>query len=498
MSVIKNLKNYSNSVLDWSSFDGKKALLLMLISLLFFYPILYGHGIYTDDLHRLETGAFWWLNDGRPLTYLIGKMYSLTRGPVIDPTPYNWIISIALIGVAAKLVYLHFANTYKQTAFMLASIFIANPFFIQNMLYRFDSISMALAVFFCVLGFCIRQECFFLKILLLFISMNFYQTAYNLFLGLMAIDLLIMFSNPQTKGDIRKYLIKGFLIFFLVTVCYFIEKQLFLHVTQGRSSLLSISSALPLDIFKNYYHAFTPFMSFWKINFIFIIPAILLMGLALLNHIFTHKNISFIFGCSISLLLVILSSLGFMVLLAYQMDFFQVRVYMYFPVVIMFIYIICDHSFKNAAKIVILPILFACFIFSARVGNIQQLQEEFEKPIFYGLTVDIYDVKNKYGINEFNTIGQVPYSAFISNSLSQTPFYGFMSRYEGDTRYRLLEYGNKDVYSQFYDDSAELHSRFDKEKNHLTTVKNRPYYFIYINNTNHNGWIVWKTVWLLN
>lgn len=497
MCIKTKLQNYIKNIFDWSEFSVKKTAIFILISLLFFYPILYAHAIYADDLYRLKTGQFLWLADGRPLAYLIAKIYTLTHTYIIDPTPFNWIFAITVIGVSAKIIYIYFESKYKESSFLLASIFIINPFFIQNMLYRFDSIGMSLAILFCISSFCVKREFFILRILLLLICINFYQPASNLFLGLMAIEIVLMFHCKYHTKIIRQSIISNLVIFIFASVIYLFEKALFLHVTSGRTSILDISWSLPYNLLKNYIHAFEPFLSFWEINFIFILPALILMIISLFKIMFYDRNMRLIVGFIIALLFIIISSLGGMVLLKYQLDFFQVRVYMYFPIVVMFIYLITKYSFSNLAKMVLIPILFVCFIFSARVGNIQQLQTEFEKPIFYGLTVDIYSIENKYKIEKFYSLGQVPYSAFVSNELSSTPFYGYMTRYEGDTKTRLLEYGNNKVSLKFQDSPESQRAIFDKKKHELLLVVDKPYYDLYIDKKSHEGWVIWKTVWLV-
>jgi hypothetical protein len=263
--------------------------------------------------------------------------------------------------------------------------------------------------------------------------------------------------------------------------------------------MLGLSIWLPYDLFKNYIHAFVPFFSFWKINFIFILPAIILMIASLFKNALFDKDKKLLSGYALGFIITFISSLGFMAFLTYQIDFFQVRIYMYFPIIIMFIYIVCNGCFSRLAKIVLIPIIFVCLIFSARVGNIQQLQSEFEKPIFYGLTEDIYTINKNYNLDKIYSLGQVPYSAFVANALSSTPFYGYMTRYEGDTKTRLLEYGNQKVQLKFRDSPTSLRATFEKQKQKKKTllILDRPYYSIYINTQLHEGWVIWKNVWLL-
>lgn len=498
-----NLKNRFNSyiyeILDLSQIRAKVVIYLILISLVFFYPVLYAHAIYADDLYRLKTGQYLWLADGRPLAYLVAKIYTLTNTYVIDPTPFNWIFAIIAIGLSAKLIYLYFQDNYKESSFLLASIFIINPFFIQNMLYRFDSIGMSLAIFFCVLSFSIKQKFFFTRVFLLFVCINFYQPASNLFLGLIAIDTLMMFHCKYHYDGLKKRLLGGIGVFFIATLFYFFEKKLFLHVTPGRSDMLGLSMWLPYELFKNYINAFAPFFLFWKMNFIFILPAIILMIVSLFKNALFDKDIRLLGGYTLGFVIIFVSSLGFMAFLTYQIDFFQVRIYMYFPIIIMFIYIVCNGCFSRLAKIILIPIIFVCLIFSARVGNIQQLQSEFEKPIFYSLTEDIYTIDKSYSLDKIYSLGQVPYSAFVANALSSTPFYGYMTRYEGDTKTRLLEYGNEKVQLKFQDSPESLRATFEEQKKmkEILLVLDKPYYNVYVNSKLHQGWIIWKNVWLL-
>ena len=74
-----------------SQINFKVFYLLLIIAAIFFYPVIYGHGIYVDDLYRIQDGQFAWMVQARPLAELIARLYTLSKSVIVDPTPFNWI-----------------------------------------------------------------------------------------------------------------------------------------------------------------------------------------------------------------------------------------------------------------------------------------------------------------------------------------------------------------------------------------------------------------------
>ena len=496
MCIKERIQEYKQSLLNWSLFDGKKTLLLMLLSLLFFYPILYGHGIYLDDTYRIENGQFLWATQGRFFAELIAKVFSLSKSSVIDPTPYNWIFCIITVGLCSKLIYLRFAKENKSVGFIIAALFIINPYFIQNILFRFDGPGMALALFFAVFAYCINSRYFVIKTILLVISMNFYQPIVNIFIGLLAIEVMLMFQNKVIVDQVVRFIVKYMLIFGVSALIYYFEIKVVQLITplngMGRGAMLPISLSLPKELLLNLCHGLEPYLTFWKSYILYIFPLILVAFVSIVRVVFIGRDYRLFLGYIISLLLMLFSVLGLMVLMEYQSYIANVRVYTYFPITIILLTLIAMH-YKPIFKWSLIPILLVCFIFSARVGNLLQIQAEFEKPIFYELSEDLNTIQLNENIGEFYSLGTVPYSNFVKNIMYNTPFNGYLNRYGVITRWALQEYDGKLIKVQSFSEANLEKIRFKKIKDKLELVLQRKYYSVYINNKGE-GWIIWSSL----
>ncbi len=109
------------------------------------YCILRADRYYVDDLGRVRSGYTGWTGDGRPLTSFI--MQSLNMGtPLTDLTPLPQMLAALLLGGCALLVARKFGIRDAATAAMAALPLGASPFFLENLSYRFDVLTMVLAV----------------------------------------------------------------------------------------------------------------------------------------------------------------------------------------------------------------------------------------------------------------------------------------------------------------------------------------------------------------
>ena len=133
--------------------------------------------------------------------------------------------------------------------------------------------------------------------------------------------------------------------------------------------------------------------------------------------------------------------------------------------------------------------IFACFIFSARVGNSAHLQVRYEVPVFLMLTTDLatlpLDVERVY------SIGEVKYARNVKNIIQHTPFNALMSRGTWYTIGRLHPYGNEKVKILWAAEHQEMLNKYKQEKQHLKPVVNAsPFYKIY--HEDDTAWIVWE------
>ncbi|PQJ66277.1 glucosyltransferase domain-containing protein [Photobacterium angustum] len=468
----------------FKEFNQKVFLKLLIISFSFYFPVIFAGAFYADDINRINVNwsGFGWDPMGRPLATIIAEIYSNSQKLIVDAAPLTWVLSIILIGFSSYLIYYKLKDNYKDFALPLSVVFIVNPFFIGNLLYRFDSLGMFLALTFSVLAFSLKEEKFnyIIKIILLTFALNFYQPFSNLYISLLSVFILLMAYKKEKFSFIISYLIKSIVIFILANVFYMIEMKILSFPSRGGILPLDISSIEV--IINNITNGFKPFLSFWSYFENFFYPVVIIS--VILSFIFIRNVKLYLYLC-LSIIVFLISILGGMAILKEQI--YDPRVLPYFSVVLMLLTCIFIMSRVEFKWLISIPI-FACFIFSYRIGNIQKLQHEYERPIAFNLSLDVASLGE---VSEFYSIGQIPNSHFIRNLMNNTPFNGFLRRADWITTGIVNEYVPRGLIAfQWSSAAKETKQNFYSMKEEMTlSIDRKPYYQIY--KKGNKGWILW-------
>lgn len=492
-SLIKDAKES----LWYCTFSLNTLFIFCAASLLFYYPVIYGNAFHIDDLARVFTGEFGWSGLGRPFANATAYAYSGSFATIIDATPLSWILSIFTIAFTAKLLFLKLKTINAQFAMPLALIFIINPFFINNMMYRFDNLGMALAMLFVMIAFYIRPTLIgcVIKCLCLFVSLNFYQPFVNLFIGLVAIELLLcMYSNKHKLTEHLRLLLVSLVCFVVSMVLYQLEIKVLEFVIsmfsdretllpESRSSLVALELDSILLIFGSIVDANGPFLEFWTHFIPYIIVVLPFAVFGLFKLMFTQGKAHFM-TIFVVLLLVLASSIGAMALL--KNLFIAPRGLPNFPIVMMLITCLLIMLKDNYKYLMLFPV-FACLLFSYRVGNIHKIQSAFEKPIIAQLVTDIYGLKD---VAEVYSVGKIPTSTFVNNITQHTPFGGYLGRDGISTTGLIREYDPHKIKVEWASAAKKSTQMFeDKKSSAKLLVDKRPYYEIY--QYKNMAWVVW-------
>jgi hypothetical protein len=114
-----------------------------------YYPIISVGYYQPDDLGRAILGYNDLTAAGRPLAALI--IWILNAGPPLtDIAPASQYLSVIILSAAAAALASFFKlRSYFKVGILALSLG-GNPYFFENMLFRFDSVTMSMAVFFAV------------------------------------------------------------------------------------------------------------------------------------------------------------------------------------------------------------------------------------------------------------------------------------------------------------------------------------------------------------
>lgn len=212
----------------------KKALLFYSgIALLFIYPLIQAGIFYRDDLDRAITGQYGWRGLGRPVADILMKVLSASGHYNLDLYPYTMIASCLFIGGASLLLSDHLSRLEVPSHKLVAALLIFNPFMLQNIAYRYDSLGMSIAFFLAVMAYTYtasnptRQT--FVKLFAGVLSLTIYQPCANVFIGLLAVDVMITAVKNDCKAtDIIKRILNKtalFVSFYIVYMLFFAAKS---------------------------------------------------------------------------------------------------------------------------------------------------------------------------------------------------------------------------------------------------------------------------------
>lgn len=174
--------------------------------LLFVFPLLVANHYYADDLAHSMSGETGWVSNGRPLSQLVFKLL-MAGGWLNDISPIPQLIALAVLALSIVLLSERMKGHSRLISILAFLPLAISPYYLENWSYKYDSLTMSLAVLFAILPLTLRPSLSLLKrggiaTALLFISMCFYQAALNLYLGLSALFYLIHASEGRARTGV--------------------------------------------------------------------------------------------------------------------------------------------------------------------------------------------------------------------------------------------------------------------------------------------------------
>jgi hypothetical protein len=168
--------------------------ILLALYFLVLYPILRADRDCNDDLKRALFGRTGWDSNGRPLTTLLMKLLQCYDHALVDISPLTQIGAIAALAWVGVLIARRYELRSPWIAALVAFPLGGQPFFLENLSYKFDAFSMALAMLFALLPIIVLKDDrrgWWLGILSLFISLNLYQPAINVYLVFILLEVVL-------------------------------------------------------------------------------------------------------------------------------------------------------------------------------------------------------------------------------------------------------------------------------------------------------------------
>jgi len=230
--------------------ESKLFVILLALYFLILYPILRANRYYNDDLKRALIGHTGWDSNGRPLTTLLMRLLQCYDSALVDISPLTQIGAVALLAWVGVLIARRYALRSPWLAALIVFPLGAQPFYLENLSYKFDALSMSVAVWLALLPLLSigqSRRGWWLGVLALFGSLGFYQPAINLYLIFLLLDVaLAQLRDEPLSAWLKQFLLRVLQIGVAV-LAYQLIIGIHIHGWVGRESQKIHSlSQLPL------------------------------------------------------------------------------------------------------------------------------------------------------------------------------------------------------------------------------------------------------------
>lgn len=227
--------------------NKKHFILILLAMFIYILPLLNSPYYYMDDNVRVVTGHPDWGWQGRPVADFVYYILSFSFVKIKDFFPYSLLLGLFFVSFVFKSLFVEFCSEKKvKLAYVLSFLFIImNPFFMQNLSYRYDSLPMILGLISSIYAFLILRINIhnFIKIsysiVFLIISLSLYQPCVNAFLVMSFYSMILL--NYKNHNEYFKELSKKLLIFMVAFVGYDIIVLKLLSYSTSRSTFIGVN-----------------------------------------------------------------------------------------------------------------------------------------------------------------------------------------------------------------------------------------------------------------
>lgn len=185
-------------------------LIFALLFILYLPLVLWG-GYFIDDVRRAVFGQYAWSTDYRPVIDLM--YYLLGQGmDFIDLYPLNYVLQFAVLYVFLQYASQQYLEKLQlepaQLNYLILALFFlfCQPFFIQNLYFRYDSLPMVLSVVWISLPFVLKRTTWWLDFSLVLLVLLTYQPTVVGYVILTCLELIILAKRHTAYPQILAFL----------------------------------------------------------------------------------------------------------------------------------------------------------------------------------------------------------------------------------------------------------------------------------------------------
>jgi hypothetical protein len=409
-------KPWFNLALGWTSpalqGDEKRTFTISLVFYaLVLFPLLIADRYNVDDWGRSVRGYLNWRKDGRPLTDLIIRMLDLGK-PLVDFSPICQIGTIVCLSWLSAVIARKFEVRRPFIAALTALPLGANPFFLANLSFKFDSLPMAMSISLALIPIVLddapdgnNRRSLLLGALLLLGSLCLYQPSLNAFLVFAVFEYLLLQRRNESSTALASLVIRRVL---QIAIAVFVYKIIALYTVRGEYNIRHsslVNGFGGLAIVQRNLAAFWSFpieMLTGTLRFTLVLPVLLALlasiaiGLRYSGRTGNSGKFVWISSAFLTPIVALLGAFGFMIFL--QSPTGGARTFIGFGALlasslILISSLLTEYNVTGRLQCALLFIpAYTMITFSAIYANATKVQKDYEKHVAEKLSDDLKEV----------------------------------------------------------------------------------------------------------
>ncbi|WP_306587599.1 glucosyltransferase domain-containing protein [Hafnia paralvei] len=217
------------------------------ISMVFCLPIALANIYFRDDLSRAD---YYFVNlktIGRPVADFLHDILTAFNSGA-DLSPLTLIISSMTLAISGFILYKKF-STEKNIIWSIPFLFIScNPFALQGLSYKYDSISISASVLFAIIPFALNIKgklfSFLFSVLFFFLAIGSYQASINIIISTTCFVLVTQILSERSYREMCSYIIRKIIELVFSFILYLFTINIFFPHTKSRSSIASLDGII--------------------------------------------------------------------------------------------------------------------------------------------------------------------------------------------------------------------------------------------------------------
>lgn len=385
---------------------------------------------YLDDYGRYLGGYTGWSINGRPFADLLMTAFNF-GSPLLDLSPLPLIISLIILSASGLIITSKFlTNEQACLKSVVAFLLVANPFFLENLSFKYDILPMSVSILALSLTFCktnFNKLDFLLPIVLIFISLGLYQASLGIFVIFSILELTHSTINSDKPFKTRMIavltrgiqLLLAYILYNLVIVQFCVAGEYSLNLARTiRFNAEGVTTAL------NNFYKFNVFIGQYSHS----MPRVLVLGYIMLlagslclliNKVWKRSksifNIAVLFAAPP---LFYFFSFGHFLILENTVTTSRVMVSFGAALISLACYIIYAFKSEKIKLLMLIPILLYSFVLSMSYVNASLSQVRKDDRIISSIRTDIAHLSPQIKYVNFN--GEV--SSAPQKALAVTKF----------------------------------------------------------------------------